>query len=239
MFGTQDVELCVFPLHPKPGDADLLAPDEQRHADAFHFALHRDRYVAGRAMLRRLLAARLERDPVSLRFHYGKSGKPALDEALSFNFSNSDDLGALVIAAFELGVDIERVRVIEEDVAGRFFAADEVARLRSLPSEQQTAAFFNCWTRKEAYIKALGDGLSLSLDRFSVTLAPGDPPRLLRAGDDPAEPGRWRLHHFIPAPGFVGAIAARQLGWRVRPGRLKPGYEPVESSSPALRPDYP
>ncbi|MGD0430177.1 MAG: 4'-phosphopantetheinyl transferase superfamily protein [Acetobacteraceae bacterium] len=239
MVTEQDVQLCIFPLHPKPGDADLLAPDEQRHADAFHFALHRDRYIAGRAMLRRLLAARLARDPASLRFHYGKSGKPALDEPISFNFSNSDDLGALAIAAFELGVDIERVRVIEEDVAGRFFAADEVARLRSLPIEQQTGAFFNCWTRKEAYIKALGDGLSLSLDRFSVTLAPNEPPRLLRAGDDPSEPGSWRLHHFVPAPGFVGAIAARQLGWRVRLGCLKPGCDPVEASSPALPPDQP
>jgi 4'-phosphopantetheinyl transferase len=236
---ARDVQLYIFPLQPTPGDADLLASDEHHLADAFHFALHRDRYIAGRAMLRRLLAARLDRDPASLRFRYGKSGKPALDEPISFNFSNSDDLGALAIAGFELGVDIEYVRIIEEDVAGRFFAADEIARLRSLPIEQQTAAFFNCWTRKEAYIKALGDGLSLSLDRFSVTLAPDDPPRLVRAGDDPSEPARWRLHHFIPAPGFVGAIAARQRGWRVRLHHLKPGGDPGEASSPALPPHEP
>jgi 4'-phosphopantetheinyl transferase len=231
---SRDVELWIFPLHPKRGDGDLLAPDEHRHAAAFHFDRDRERYIAGRAMLRRLLGAGLDRDPASLRFRYGSSGKPSLDGPLSFNFSNSEDLGALAIAAFDLGVDIERIRTIEEDVAGRFFAADEVARLRAQPIERQTEAFFNCWTRKEAYIKALGDGLLLQLDRFSVTLAPGEQPRLLRAGDDPAEPGRWCLHHFVPARGFVGAIAARQTGWRVRLHHFDPGYDPAVASFPAI-----
>ena len=231
---SRDVELWIFPLHPRRGDGDLLAPDEHRHAAAFHFDRDRERYIAGRAMLRRLLGAGLDRDPASLRFRYGSSGKPSLDGPLSFNFSNSEDLGALAIAAFDLGVDIERVRTIEEDVAGRFFAADEVARLRAQPIERQTEAFFNCWTRKEAYIKALGDGLLLQLDRFSVSLAPGEQPKLLRAGDDAAEPGRWCMHHFIPARGFVGAIAARQTGWRVRLHHFDPGYDPAVASFPAI-----
>jgi 4'-phosphopantetheinyl transferase len=232
-----DVDLWIFSLRPRPGDADLLAPDEHSHAARFHFDRDRERFIAGRAMLRRLLANRLDRDPASLRFRYGSSGKPALDAPLSFNFSNSDDLGALAIAAFDLGVDIERIRSIEEDVAGRFFAADEVARLRALPTELQTEAFFNCWTRKEAYIKALGDGLLLQLNRFSVSLAPGEPAQLLRAGDDDAEPGNWRFHHFVPASGFVGAIAARQTDWRVHVHHVRPDRDQVEASFPAPPPD--
>jgi 4'-phosphopantetheinyl transferase len=211
-----EVQLWIFPLHPASDDGTLLAPDETRRAAAFHFERDRDRYVAGRAMLRRVLGVCLGRDAASLRFHYGPSGKPSIDGDLSFNFSNADDLGALAIAPFELGVDIERVRVIKEDVAGRFFAADEVARLRALPAPRQTEAFFNCWTRKEAYVKAIGEGLMVPLDQFSVTLAPDEPARFLRVGDDPDEADRWRLHHFVPAPGFAGAIAARRSHWRVR-----------------------
>jgi 4'-phosphopantetheinyl transferase len=210
-----DVHLWIFPLHPKPGDDALLSPDERQRAASFYFAHHRDRFIAGRAAVRRILASRLDRDPADLRFQYGPAGKPSVDAPIAFNFSNSDDLGALAIAPFVLGVDIERIREMKEDIAGRFFAPDEVARLRALPEDQQTAAFFNCWTRKEAYIKALGEGLSVPLAKFSVTLAPEEEPRLLRANNDPAEPGHWRLHHFVPAAGFVGAIAARQRGWRV------------------------
>ena len=109
---------------------------------------------------------------------------------------------------------------VEEEVAERFFAPDEVTRLRSLPRAQQTQAFFACWTRKEAYVKAIGDGLLLPLDSFSVSLEPDAPAQLLRAGNDPLEPFRWQFHHFVSVPGMVGAIAARRCFWRVR--RLPP-----------------
>jgi 4'-phosphopantetheinyl transferase len=231
--GSDEVHLWVFSLRSSPEDAGLLGPDEQRRAAAFHFDRDRDRFIAGRAMLRRILGACAGRQPEALSFIEGRSGKPALDGALSFNFSNSDDLGALAVANFELGVDIEKIRVIEEDVAGRFFAADEVARLRALPAERQTEAFFNCWTRKEAYVKAIGDGLLLPLDRFSVSLTPCEPAILLRTDGDPAEPARWRLHHFVPAPGFVGAIAARRPNWHVRLHRAAPGHGLAAASFPA------
>ena len=231
--GSQVVHLWTFPLHPAPDDAALLASDEHQRAARFHFDRDRDRFIAGRAMMRRILARCLGREPAALHFHYGPSAKPAIEGKLFFNFSNSDDLGALAVAPFELGIDIERVRAIEEDVAGRFFASDEVACLRALPVEMQTEAFFNCWTRKEAYVKAIGDGLLLPLDRFSVTLAPDEPAALLRVGDDPVEPGRWKLHHFIPAPGFVGAIAARHPKWRVHLHRVAQVRVPEAASFPA------
>ena len=215
-----EVHLWVVYLRLGADDCGLLIPCERARADRFHFRRDRDLFIAGRAQLRRILGAYLRQSPEALRFTYGESGKPALSGPLAFNLSHSGGFAALAVARFQLGVDIECVRPIEEAVAERFFAADEVMRLRGLPQEQQTEAFFACWTRKEAYVKALGDGLLLSLDSFSVALEPEVPARLLRAGDDPAEPSRWQFHHFVPAPGMVGAIAARRCFWQVR--RLSP-----------------
>jgi 4'-phosphopantetheinyl transferase len=214
--GEDEVHLWIFRLDPGPTDGELLAPCERARAERFHFQRDRDRFIAGRGRLRRILGAYLQQSPNLLQFCYGASGKPAVAGPLSFNLSHSGEFAALAVARFGLGVDIECVRPIEEAVAERFFAADEVARLRRLPETQQTEAFFACWTRKEAYVKALGDGLSLPLDCFSVSLEPQESARLLRAGNDPAEPSRWQFHHFVPAPGFVGAIAARRRSWRVR-----------------------
>ncbi len=211
-----EVHLWTFRLEPGLDDGALLAPCERVRADRFHFRRDRDRFIAGRAQLRRILAAYLRQPPEWVHFRYGVSGKPAVSEPLAFNLSHSGGFAALAVARFELGVDIECIRPIEEEVAERFFAADEVTRLRSLPQEQQIEAFFTCWTRKEAYVKALGDGLLLALDSFSVSLEPEAPARLLRTGDDPVEPSRWQLHHFVPAPAMVGAIAARRCLWRVR-----------------------
>lgn len=215
-----EVHLWTFRLEPELDDGGLLASCERVRADRFHFRRDRDRFIAGRAQLRRILGAYLRQPPELVQFCYGASGKPAVSEPLAFNLSHSGDFAALAVARFELGVDIECIRPIEEEVAERFFAADEVMRLRSLPQAQQTEAFFACWTRKEAYVKALGDGLLLPLDSFSVSLEPEAPARLLRAGDDPVEPSRWQFHHFVPAPGMVGAIAARRCFWQVR--RLSP-----------------
>ncbi len=217
-----EVHLWTFRLDPEPDDAAVLAPDETVRANRFHFQRDRRRFIAGRARLRQILGAYLHRPPHLLQFRYGASGKPSVPGPLAFNLSHSADFAAIAVARFELGIDIECVRPIEEAVAERFFAADEVARLRALPQPQQTAAFFACWTRKEAYVKALGDGLLLPLDCFSVSLEPDAPARLLRTGDDPAEPSRWQLHHFVPAPGLLGAIAARRHFRRVRRWPLPP-----------------
>jgi 4'-phosphopantetheinyl transferase len=148
-------------------------------------------------------------------FTYGPKGKPALSGTgcpVSFNVSNS---GEIAVYAFtrdcEIGVDVEyRRRVVDiEQIAQRFFAANEVDALLALPEDSRHDAFFNCWTRKEAYIKAVGDGLSVPLDSFEVTLRPGDPARMIALNRSEAEAARWTMHAFTPDPEYAGAIAYR------------------------------
>jgi 4'-phosphopantetheinyl transferase len=192
-----------------------LAPEETARAARFRFDRHRQAYVLGRGVLRALIANYLRVVPETVNFSYGSKGKPALNKAacpLSFNVSNS---GEIAVYAFtsncEIGVDVEhRRRVVEiEPIARRFFAASEVDALLTLPQESRDDAFFNCWTRKEAYIKAVGDGLSVPLDSFEVTLRPGDPARMIALNGSEAEAARWTMHAFTPDPEYTGAIAYR------------------------------
>jgi 4'-phosphopantetheinyl transferase len=211
------VDLWVFPLSLEPADHRVLAPDEAARAGRFHFQRDRDRYVSGRARLRHILGRYLAIPAAGLVFHYGAEGKPALDGPVFFNLSHSADLAALAVAPFEVGIDVECLRQIEEDIACRYFARDEVTRLNDLPPEQRNRAFFTGWTRKEAFIKTRGAGLSLPLDAFSVSFGPQEAPRLLWTQGDTAEPDRWQFHHFEPCAAAIGAVAARQTGWSVRP----------------------
>ena len=114
-------------------------------------------------------------------------------------------------------MDVEFVRqdFDLEPFARRFFSPQETASLHALPQDQQVAAFFACWTRKEAYLKARGDGLTLALDSFDVSLEPGEPARLRAVQGDAQEAGRWSLAHLVPKPGFVGALALEGAGWRL------------------------
>jgi 4'-phosphopantetheinyl transferase len=207
---------------------DLLAPDERERAARFHFQRDRDRFTIARALLRGILGGYLNSGPERLRFEYGAQGKPSLAAehnpvGLRFNVSHSEGV-ALFAAALgrEVGVDVERVsaRVECEEIAGRFFSPREVAALRALPAALREAAFFNCWTRKEAYIKARGEGLTLPLDGFDVSLAPGEPAALLANRLDPAEVSRWSLRELAPWPGFAAALAAEGHGWRLKCWRL-------------------
>jgi 4'-phosphopantetheinyl transferase len=190
-----------------------LSPDEVERADRFRFEKHRRAFVLGRAVLRVLVSSYLRIAPVEASFIYGPKGKPALAGAacpLYFNVSNSGDLAAYAFTLdCEIGVDVEhRRRVVEiEGIARRFFAPDEVAELMGLPEEERHEGFFNCWTRKEAYIKAVGDGLSVPLDSFQVTLEPGIAARMTGLDGSAAAADRWTLHAFTPAADYAGAIA--------------------------------
>lgn len=193
----------------------LLEPAEIERAYRFRFDRHRRRFIVGRGVLRTLLGRYLGVDPRSLGFRYGEKGKPCLapgwNEDLSFNLSHSSELALYGFGhRLELGIDVERRRELPgaEDIAERFFSEPERSALRRVAPEAKSEAFFNCWTRKEAYIKATGDGLSMALDRFDVTLLPGEPARMLAADGDPAAAGRWSMVHLEPAPGYVGALAA-------------------------------
>jgi 4'-phosphopantetheinyl transferase len=204
-----------------------LSIDERERAARFVFPRDRNCFVAGRAFLRLLLAQYLATDAASLRFRYGPHGKPALADdrsGLSFNLAHTDSLAVCALARHgDVGVDVERVRPIPdaEGVAHSFVSPREAAELASVPEPARHRAFFNAWTRKEAFLKALGDGLARPLDSFDVTLKPGDTPRLLRTLGDPEEAGQFSLHSLEPEEGYVAAIAMRGHGWQVRHARWR------------------
>lgn len=192
----------------------VLSGDELARAERFRFPRDRDHFVVSRAVLRLLLGAYLGAPPAGLRFRYGARGKPSLAEesnrgGLRFNVSHSHGLALFGFTRrAEVGIDLERVsgRLAGEQIAERFFAPREVRALRALPRAVQDEAFFHCWTRKEAFVKARGDGLSLPLELFEVTLAPGAPAALLSTAFDPPEAARWAMRELRPAPGYVGAL---------------------------------
>lgn len=202
---------------------EILQPDERQRADRFHFARDREHFVIARGVLRQILGGYLGSAPEQIRFTYNQYGKPALadgegeregegerDDLLSFNVSHSKGIALYAVAGGRrVGLDIEHVREDFDSLtlAERFFSPAEVATLRRLPTEQQIGAFFNCWTRKEAYIKALGEGLSHPLESFSVSLTPGEPAALLSTDDNPQEASEWSLVELSPGEGYVAALA--------------------------------
>ena len=199
---------------------DDLAAEEQARAERFHFARDREHFIVGRGVLRAILGRTLNRAPGCLRFCYGAHGKPALadEDAIRFNLSHSDGIALYAIArGREVGIDVERIRrdLAVAEIAERFFSPREGAMLRTLPGELQRQAFFRGWTRKEAYIKARGDGLALPLDAFDVSLVPEEPDAVLRIQRDPAEASRWSFQELAPAPGYAAAIAVEGHGWRL------------------------
>ncbi len=203
----------------------ILADDEVRRADRFRFPKDRHHYTVARAVLRILLGRYLNLNPEEIRFEYNAYGKPDLDstagdDALKFNLSHS---GKLVLYAFtrhrEVGIDIEWIlRRLDqtEGIAERYFSARENAALRPLPEHLKQEAFFNCWTRKEAYIKARGKGLSLPLDQFDVTLRPGEPAELLETRDDPQHAARWTMQKLMPGPDYIAALVVEGDGWHMK-----------------------
>lgn len=216
---TIRVDLRVWNLAhaDEPALLPLLDPDERARADRYHFAQDRAHFIAARGRLRQILAGYAGRTPQSLAFEFGPHGKPELKDraGLHFNFSDSGTLGALAVSsAGPIGVDIERIRPRDYvKLAERYFSPAELAVLTGLPEADRQAAFFRGWTRKEAFLKAVGTGLSTRLDAFDVSIAADEPPRMLRI--DPSidsDVGAWSLHHFDPADGFMGAVAVRGGG---------------------------
>jgi 4'-phosphopantetheinyl transferase len=199
--------------------AACLSPDERDRARHFRFQVHGNRYVAGRGALRAILARYLAVQPDAVAFSYGAHGKPELAgqaaAELAFNVAHSGDVCLVAVGAeSRVGVDVEAVdRGVEiHALARRFFSAAEADALAKLPAPMQREAFFACWTRKEAFIKAVGEGLSMPLDCFRVSLAPGEPPRLLHVDDNPGAPARWTLLAFDAAPDFPAAAAIDRPG---------------------------
>ena len=199
---------------------ELLNAEERERADRFHFERDRHRYAITRGILRRLLA--MYAASPNFAFTTNKFGKPYLQpphDALQFNVSHSRDLALFGFCrGRELGVDVEGIRpdFATLEIANRFFAADEAALLTALPEADRPGAFFNCWTRKEAYIKARGVGLSLGLSAFAVTLKQGEAPALMRVDNDASAPDRWTMLDLDVGPEYRAAAAFECRDCKVR-----------------------
>lgn len=224
------VEVWFAPLdlsaEPSMDDLCTLSNEESRRAEGMA-AIPRRQFIAARTLLRSLLGSYLSAEPGSIEIVYNATGKPRLgnthaDHGLHFNVSHSQNRALLAFGRSPLGIDLETIRPLRnmERLASRFLSDQESQALSDLPAPVRSRAFFACWTRKEAYVKAIGTGIGLPLKSFSVTLAPGLEPALLkeRRGRDPD----WTLRHLEPEDGVVGALAIQQREcllrcWRIRP----------------------
>jgi 4'-phosphopantetheinyl transferase len=202
VFTAGAIEVAAARLDARPVTVRALSAwlcdAEQRRAARFRFDRDRRRFIVARARLRQLLAARLGVWPEAVEFAYGKNGKPGLaqryaDSGWRFNVAHCDDVAVYAFSREgDVGIDIEAIRAIGEAdaIAARFFSRREYAAYAALAPRDRPVGFLECWTRKEAIVKALGEGLSMPLNEFDVSRAPG-----------------WSLHSFSPLPGFIAALA--------------------------------
>lgn len=223
-----ELHIWAVPLHGDPERfAALLSAGEVQRLQRFHFADHRRRYQIGHGALRAILAGYLGVDASTIEFAPGPRGKPYLagvpsgGRGVFFNLSHSGKLALIGVAATELGLDVEKVRHLESltEIARKHFSPAEFTALEALAGPARELAFYRCWTRKEAYIKALGEGLSMPLDSFEVSL--GEEPKLLVCHDGREEPANWSMLDVSPGPEFVGAVAMRATDVRVRRFRFE------------------
>ena len=211
--------VLATPANILEGFARNLSPDETARANKFKFEKHRNRYIAGRGALRAILGRYLGAGPADLRFIYSDNGKPALaeefaDAGIHFNLAHTGELALLAVTRIgTVGVDVESVRPVKnvDELVARFFSKRENELFQKVPDKDKPAAFFNLWTRKEALLKATGEGITRSLSLVEVSFLPGEPARLMAISGDAAAGQKWRLREIIPGAGFTGAVAV-ELG---------------------------
>jgi 4'-phosphopantetheinyl transferase len=221
LLSSSEIHVWRVPLTALPDVIERLrvwlSSSELARAARFYHERDRSHFIVGRAALRSILARYLDINPADVTFDYGPQGKPALagghpsgrSPGIEFNLAHSHGLALCAIATRKrIGIDLEHIRPMPDatQIAARFFSASEQTALEQIPEESRGDAFFRCWTRKEAFIKAVGQGLSMPLDSFDVSLDPDDA-RLLRLDGDPDAVERWRLAPLSPSPGFVAAVA--------------------------------
>lgn len=196
--------------------AATLSPTEQERAARFHFDIHRRRFTVARGRLRQLLSLYTGVPAAEIHIETTTFGKPFVGQPSGFRFSvaHSDDGAAFAFAWRELGVDLERLRNLPDmlALARRFFSSNEYDVLCALPATEIAPAFFRCWTRKEAYLKARGVGLGVRLSSFTVSLDP-ERPRLEHSDENPDEPSRWSFASWEDQDQYVGAVAVRGEGF--------------------------
>jgi len=202
----------------------ILAVDEADRAERYYFARDRNRFVAARVCLRTLLGAYLKIEPGNIKFSYNEYGKPSLAQPantgkINFNVAHSGDVAIYGFTrGRQIGVDVEQIKpeFASFDIAINYFSKSEVTKLGQLCPAHRQRAFFDCWARKEAFIKGIGQGLSLGLDQFEVAFAPGEPAAVLNTNWDPQVAGRWSLAPINVMPGYVAAAAVEGHNWDLR-----------------------
>jgi 4'-phosphopantetheinyl transferase len=217
-FSDQNVHVWAMPIRAQEPVVSkleiLLSPDERMRGTRFRFDHLRRSFILTRGALRLLLGRYLDIAPSEIQIQYGPARKPfvASPANIQFNVSHSGDMALYAFSTGgELGVDVERIRPLPDmlDIASHFFCQEEFRELSSLPAEQRDLSFFLCWTRKEAYTKALGGGLRLPMSHFCVTVRPEQPARLLHIGNDEAEAKEWTLHDLMAGSPYAAALAYR------------------------------
>jgi len=216
------VGVWAIPLAEPPASTaellPLLSAGERARAERFRLAEDRSRAIVGRAVLRLLLAGCTGRDPASFRFETGAHGRPSfagLLDDLDFNVAHSGEWVLVGVSrGGRVGVDVERIRELTDMDAllERFFAPGEARAVRSLAPADRVTAFFDCWTRKESFVKATGEGIQMGLDRFEVEPRPGRPPRLLSIEGSAEAASRWSLWSAAPDAGHRAAVSTDAPG---------------------------
>lgn len=209
----------------------ILSPEEIARFARFKPEHKRREYALSRALLRGVLGDALTAKPAELEFSYGDKGKPALagvfaHAEIRFNLSHSGGMTILAVTRckVDLGVDVERLRADVDCIglASRYFSSRESRELAGLAASARPPAFFACWTRKEALVKALGMGIAFGLAEFSVSMDPAESEARLES-DHPALAGAWRLYSICPAPGYLAAVAVGDSGgWGIRQHEAAP-----------------
>ena len=205
-----------------------LTAGERERITSLASEVDRRRATASRGLVRNILAGYVERPAAELAFTYGPAGKPEMSvagrgEPLHFNSTHSGDVLLVAVGRVpSLGIDVERIRPVArfERVARRAFSEVERRRIDALGPAERNEAFITCWTRKEACVKAVGEGVWSAFGRFEVSLEPDASAAVLTVDGDSAAAAEWSLYHIEPAEGYVGALAVRGVGWRVSGGTL-------------------
>ncbi|HSE96696.1 MAG TPA: 4'-phosphopantetheinyl transferase superfamily protein [Blastocatellia bacterium] len=228
-----DVDIWfVFLGMPVTGSPErLLADDERKRAARFHLQRDRRWYIAAHASLRRILGRYLDKDPSRIQFDYGKNGKPHLScendtDGLCFNLSCSHGIALIAVTrGLEVGVDVERIEadVDIERMAERFFSAREREAVTSLPEARRREAFFACWTLKEAYVKAIGAGLSVAPESFDVSAGLTGTPARLTCESEALSQTQWVIQRIASPAGYQSALALNDYPYRVRYGQWRDG----------------
>lgn len=198
----------------------VLSRDEIERANRFYFARDRRRFIVARGELRRVLGRYLSAAPAEIRFEYNAFGKPALaadpqEMDLRFNLSHSEELAIIAITqSREVGIDLEflKAETATTDIAQRFFAPGEIKQLNLASTEQQQALFYRFWTRKEAFIKAIGQGVSFPLDQVDTSEQMGEEWSMVKATEEGWAAQKWMGLDLALPDGFLGALVVEGTG---------------------------